>query len=81
MMQLHTLIIRRCDYGANNGTYSGTAKFDGEAGEVQVKLTAAHCEKIFGIVADGVVECAKEAAEKLTAECMASKPTETLKIA
>ncbi len=65
-MILTNLEIKLNQWGENEGKHTGKAKFSGDAGEVVLNLTPAHCEKIFLICADGILTTAKNAAENLT---------------
>jgi len=53
-------------YAKNAGQYEGLIEFSDGASGVHLKLTPAHCEKIFLICADGIFDTAKEAAASLT---------------
>jgi hypothetical protein len=48
-------------------SYEGMVEFGGEAGTVALKLTADHCNRIFQVCADGMIDVAKDAARNLTA--------------
>lgn len=65
-MQLEELRIRKATYGKNEGNYVGHAEFSNEKGKVDLALTPEHCEKIFKICAEGIIEVATQAAEELT---------------
>ena len=65
-MVLQKLVIEMGRYGPNKGKYEGVACFDGESGDVALKLTPALCEKIFVVCAEGILTVAKEAAANLT---------------
>ena len=53
-------------YKDNAGQYEGKATFRGKAGDVSLTLTPDHCNQIFKVCADGILDTAKEAAHELT---------------
>ena len=65
-MKLVKLEIELTRYGAAKGTYTGVARFDGEAGSVALNLNAHHIEEIFRTCADSIIETSKAAARHLT---------------
>jgi hypothetical protein len=68
-MILKSLVIQR----ANNwdekctGALVGSIKFKNDSGAIELTLSEEMAQRILAIVADGVVESAKEVATKLTA--------------
>lgn len=78
MMQLQKLEIEReWRSGPNKGQHVGKIVFDGEAGEVLLKLTPELCHRMFLLVAEGVIGTAKEAASALVLEAQAGLATPT----
>ncbi len=70
-MQLKKMTLERCDwthYKERFGKVEGTIVFDGEMGEVQLKLNPDLCHKLFLLCAEGIVGVAKEAATALILE-------------
>lgn len=65
-MQLTDLRIELCRYGDKKGQYNGTATFSGGKGSVTLNLDEKHCERIFQVCAEGIVEVAQDAARNLT---------------
>ena len=65
-MILKKLEIKLNMYGPHEGQYTGEARFDGGAGGVALSLTPKHCEQIFQVCADGIIDVAKDAARNLT---------------
>ena len=65
-MILKDLRIKLCEYGKNKGMYIGNASFENGKGEIEIRLTPDHCDRIFKICADSIIEVAKEAAQELT---------------
>lgn len=57
---------------ADYGKVQGTVVFDGELGEVHLKLTSDLCHKLFLLCAEGIVGVAKEAATALICEAQAT---------
>lgn len=74
-MRLLELSIRLKDYGTDKGKYTGHAKFGNKKGKVDLRLSAEHCEKIFQVCADGIVDTAKQAAEELTVSVIEHQKT------
>lgn len=74
-MNLNKLIIERIKYGDDVGSFKGTVSFDNEKGKVDIVLSPEHCEKIFAVVADGIVDTAKEAAKNLCISVVEHKKT------
>lgn len=78
-MKLYKLTIERKMYGENKGQYYGTISFDNEHGKVDIHLTEEHCQRMFEVVADGIIDTAKEAASNLTCSVLEHKQSlETL---
>lgn len=69
-MILRKLEVERERWGPMKGTFSGSIEFEGDDGAVKLKLSNEQCEKMFAIVAEGVIETAKEVAHNLTASCL-----------
>jgi hypothetical protein len=67
-MQLSYLSLARKGYGDDRDLVEGSIKFVGAGGAVELKLTPQHCQKILRVVADALIEQAKEGAAALTAE-------------
>lgn len=65
-MMLQKLEIKLEQWGDKRGTYTGAAKFSGEAGEVTLNLNHHHIEEIFRTCADSIIETSKAAARHLT---------------
>lgn len=69
-MRLQKLEIELNRYGENKGKYTGVARFDGDRGSIALALNEQHCEEMFRICADGIVDVAKAAARMFVAEAM-----------
>ena len=78
-MKLESLnIYRPRPWEGPNAGYSGTIKFTGESGSVELKLGKDTSDKLLAVVADLVVEAGKSVARDLTAETInASGPALT----
>jgi hypothetical protein len=63
---LKKLEIERIQWGADKGQFKGVIQFENDQGSVVLNLSPARCEQLFAVVADGIVETAKEAAHNLT---------------
>ena len=57
----------------------GTISFTSEVGDISLKLNQSHIDRIFEIVADTVIEVAKEAARELTCTVIEHKKSIELK--
>lgn len=77
-MRLTELRIRFKDFGENEGKYVGTARFENEKGDVGIVLSPQHCEKIFDVCAEGIIETAKEAATDLAISIVHEKKIEDI---
>lgn len=74
-MRLKKLTLERCEWAVEKeriGQVFGIVIFDGELGEVHLKLTPDLCHKLFLICADGIIGVAKEAATNLICEAHAT---------
>jgi len=69
-MRLTRLEIKLNVYGENEGKYTGVAQFTGDAGSVALNLNQHHCEQMFLVCADGIVDVAKAAARMFVQEAM-----------
>jgi uncharacterized protein YutE (UPF0331/DUF86 family) len=65
-MNLVELRIERERYGKNQGQHTGKIVFDNKNGEVSLRLTPEHVEKIFQLCADAIIDTAKTAASDMT---------------
>ena len=70
-MKLIKLEIELQRYGAQKGQYIGAAKFEGDTGAVTLNLNAHHCEQIFKVCADGIIDVARASARMLLNEAIA----------
>lgn len=64
-MKLKTLRIDRKTFGDDTGKFFGRVSFDNKEGSIDLVLTPEHCEKIFDVCADGILQVAKGAAHNL----------------
>ena len=71
-MNLLKLEISLITYGEDKGQYKGMARFGGETGTVDLNLNHHHCEQMFLVCADGIVDVAKASARMLTNEVFAN---------
>lgn len=62
-MVFDNLKIERRTWG--KGELTGTIAFTGKAGRINLRLNDGHINRIFEIVADTMIETAKEAAQEL----------------
>ena len=67
-MMLDTLYLSRDTFGQNKGRLTGRVKFTNGAGEIQLNLAPDTAEKILAIVADALVDAARETAQAMTAQ-------------
>lgn len=74
-MNLIDLRIRKEKYGPNEGKYVGCAEFGNKKGKVDIRLTPEHCDKIFQVCAESIVDVAKDAAEELTVSVIEHQKT------
>ncbi len=65
-MKLERLGMRLATYGVNEGRFIGAAEFAGNAGKIELNLSPEQCERIFEVLADCLVNTAKESAQLLT---------------
>ena len=72
-MQLNTLRIERKEFGKDAGKFAGYIKFNNELGEVRLNLSPEQCDKLFAVVAEGIIDTAKEAANELTVSVIEHK--------
>ncbi len=79
-MILNKLEVERKTWGAEKGQFRGTITFEGEHGIITTKLNPEQCAKMFAVVADGVIDTAREVAQELKRECMIgyAKPAELI---
>ncbi len=71
-MSLRKIEIEIVTYGEKKGTYEGEITFDSPTGSVGLCLNDEQCAKMFAVVADGVIETAKEVALILVEEARAT---------
>ncbi len=71
-MRLKKLEVARISYGANAGQYEGKICFESEGGEITLNMSPDHCARMFAVVAEGIVQTAKDCALTLTEEAMAT---------
>ena len=69
-MKLQNLEIKFNTYGSDKGTYTGEATFSGATGRISLNLNSHHCEQMFLVCADGIVDVAKAAARMFVQEAM-----------
>ena len=67
-MKLEKLSIELQRYGPEKGQYMGEAVFTGETGKVGLKLNKHHCDEIFRVCGESMIDVARAAARMLTAE-------------
>jgi hypothetical protein len=70
-MKLIKLDIELQRWGEQKGQYVGAAKFEGSAGAVTLNLNAHHCEQIFKVCAEGIIDVAKASARMVLNEAIA----------
>ena len=69
-MRLVKLEIELKQYGEDKGKYIGVARFDDKRGSIALNLNQHHCEQMFLVCADGIVDVAKAAAKMFVQEAM-----------
>ena len=72
-MLLKKLEIERQSWGDYKGKCVGKITFEGNDGSVALNLNPASCEKLFLLVADGLIDVAKETAENMTCNLIEQK--------
>ncbi len=72
-MKLKSIYIHE-DYG-NVEKLKGTISIAGQNGDVQLNLTNEQADRLIRVVANELVETAREVAETLTAECIEYRDT------
>jgi hypothetical protein len=70
-MNFKSLSIERKSWGKNE--LQGSVVFGNNRGRINLQLTDEHINKIFGVVADTMIETAKEAAAELTCNIIEHK--------
>ncbi len=70
-MELESLHVNQESYGPRKGEYTGTCKFKGQHGTVEIMLDHAFSSSLLKLVADSVVRASKDLAQNLTAETFA----------
>lgn len=76
-MNFRSLEIKKDTWGDKSLT--GQVVFDNEKGRINLNLTESHINKIFSIVADSMIDVAKEAAQELTCNIIEHKNSLTNK--
>ncbi|MAF36022.1 hypothetical protein CL622_02795 [archaeon] len=77
-MDFQSLEIEKERFGSNKGNLKGNITFSSDDARINLKLNQSHIDKIFEIVADTMIEVAKEAAQELTVNIIEHK--EVLKL-
>lgn len=72
-MRLEHMRIRWVGY-SQPGQYSGTISIKGKSGKVELDLSHEQAVRILEVVAESVVDAAKEVAETLTVEAIEAVP-------
>jgi len=75
-MILQKIEIELQKYGEHKGQYRGAAKFANESGETTVVLLPEHCDAIFNLCADAIVQKSAEVAKAMIAPIMVQKSLE-----
>ena len=70
-MEFRKLEIEKNTWGT--GELKGSVCFSNEKGRIQLKLKPEHINKIFEVVADTMIETAREAAQELTCNIIEHK--------
>jgi hypothetical protein len=72
-MEFQSLVIEKERFGPSRGNLKGSIIFSGDDARINLKLNQSHIDKIFQIVADTMIEVAKEAAQELTVNIIEHK--------
>lgn len=72
-MKLQKLSIEMKAWGEFEGKYLGEIKFVGKTGDIALVLKPEHVDRIFAVVAESLVDVAKDAANNLMTEAFASQ--------
>jgi hypothetical protein len=72
-MELNTLHLTRESWGSDKGKLKGRLSVTTESGEIHLTLTQEKAERILTIVAEQLVDQAKEIAHNLTREILEHK--------
>lgn len=75
-MILRELEVKLETYGDFKGQYRGKARFTGEYGEVIVVLSEKHCDGIFNLCADSIIQNSKEVASAMIKPILTQKALE-----
>ena len=67
-MPLEDLRITEIEWGDRMGQYEARIKFSSEHGSVEAQLSPEHVSKVLNVVADALVNSARDVANNLTAE-------------
>ena len=70
-MDFKSLNIERKSWG--KGELQGSVSFGNDRGRINLQLTEEHINRIFEVVADSMIEVAKEAAQELTCNIIEHK--------
>jgi hypothetical protein len=71
-MQLERLAITRETWGVNKGQFTGAIEFSNQSGKIQLNLNHETGQKLLAVVAECLVDTAKEVATQLTTEVIDS---------
>ena len=69
-MLLKELRISYNAYGKDEGKHTGTIEFTESDMRLAIKLSPEHCDRIFKICANALMQTSAEAADKLTANIL-----------
>lgn len=69
MNQIEEIFISKMpSYAKDAGKLKGHIRFSNSVGEIKVEINPAHCEKIISLMAEAMVDTAKEVAQMMTCE-------------
>ena len=66
-MELESIYMTKSNYGVHKGQVSGTIKFSGGYGSIELTLTHENAQEILRICSGRLVEQSREAANSMTA--------------
>ncbi|MCH9645317.1 MAG: hypothetical protein K0U08_01525 [Proteobacteria bacterium] len=72
-MEFKNLEIERAGWGDKKGCLKGRIRFGNDKGNIVLNLNQSHIDRIFEVVADTMIDTAKEAAQELTANIIEHK--------
>jgi hypothetical protein len=77
-MKLERLTISLCQYGANEGKYTGEVRFENQSSGVDITLSPEVSKRVLSICSEELVEQARRTANLIAGEVLEHKKQEAL---